>query len=315
MLDYFVRRKLESLTRLPSIPYIFTEVLRALDDDKMKASSIAGIIERDQSLTARVLTIANSPFYGFARRISTVELAIVLIGTNSIKEVVISMILQRFFGRIRKDIFDIQNFWNYSVFCGACARTLARRLGYKLAGEAFVAGVMHDIGILILSEHFQQQFAQMRTIQTALNYSFVEAEKTILNSTHCGIGAWLAEKWRLPEKLVNAIKYHHTPAVSADEGENEDSELNEMKKKQLDPDEQILTAIVAMAEWFAEDLGFKGWAMEYTPSPLYKPKEIVDRLSSHDIFLPDGALSMLKNEILEEYNRCSSLYELSDSSY
>lgn len=307
MLDYFVRRKLESLTRLPSIPYIITEVLRALDDDKMKASSIAGLIERDQSLTARVLTLANSPYYGFARRISTVELAIVLIGTNSIKEIVISMILQKFFGRVRRDIFDIQNFWNYSVFCGACSRTLARKLGYKLAGEAFVAGVMHDIGILIMSEHFTAQFAQMRTIQEALGYSFVDAEKTILNSTHCDIGAWLAEKWRLPEKLVNAIQYHHTPAVVSESNENG-------KAKTLDPEEHILTAIVALSEWFAEELGFKAWARESTPSPLYLPSEIVDKIKSHDVFLPTGALNMLKNEIIEEYNRCSSMYELSSSS-
>jgi HD-like signal output (HDOD) protein len=308
MLDYFIRRKLESITRLPSIPFVITEVLNALDDEKAKTSSVAELIESDQALTARVLRVANSPFYGFSRRISTVELAIVLIGTNSIKEIVISLILQRFFSKVRSSVLNIGSFWHYSIFCGACARLIARKVGYRLAGEAFVAGVMHDIGILIMSEYFAPQFEKIRALQSALNFSLIDAEKTIMNSTHCDIGAWLAEKWKLPDQLVSAIKNHHS---SADGEEITENELqNKNGNSQIIKPVETLTAIVGISEWLATEMGFKDWALENYSSKLYIPQEMLDKIKIHDIIHPDSQLELLKNEILEEYNRASVLSEL-----
>jgi len=154
MLELTIQRKLESLRQLPTVPFVLSEVLNAVDNVNMSAAALASIIERDQSLAARVLAVANSPFYGFSRKISTIDLAIVVLGLNSIKEIVLSLVIKRFFTNIRRDLFDVNAFWQYSVFCGACSRLLARKLDYRIAGEAFVAGLTHDIGYIILIQYF-----------------------------------------------------------------------------------------------------------------------------------------------------------------
>ena len=122
MLDKKIQKKLESSSQVPTIPHVITQVLNAVEDENLSALALASIIEQDQSLTMRVLTVANSPIYGFSRRISTIDLAIVVMGLKTIKEIVLSLAIQRFFARVRKDLFDTRDFWQYSVFCGAASR-------------------------------------------------------------------------------------------------------------------------------------------------------------------------------------------------
>jgi len=211
MLSTTIRKRLDRLTELPAVPFVISELLNSLEDQNIKAKSIASLIERDQTLTARVLRVANSPFYGFVRKISTIELAVVLLGLNTIKEIVVSLILQRLFTKAKPGLLEIHLFWQYSVFCGTCSRMLARRMGYRLAGEAFVAGLMHDIGILIINEYFSKQMLEIKKLQGLKNISLTDAEKIVLdNTTHCDIGAWFAEKWNLPDQLCDAIRFHHS---------------------------------------------------------------------------------------------------------
>ena len=315
MLDREVRRRLESLSQLPTIPVVIADVLRAVENTDLSAAALATLIERDQTLTARVLAVANSPFYGFSRRISTIDLAVVVLGLNSLKEILMSLVIQRFFHKVRRDIFDTNAFWKYSVFSGACCRVLARRLGYRLVGEAFVAGLMHDIGILIIVEFFSKEFLNIRNIQYSSGYSLLDSERIILHSTHCDIGAWLAEKWNLPTQLCDAIRFHHTPFIevlrSYEKEKNTElkknpklltSEISNLKDET--PVEQPLTTIVAMSEWFAHETGLKDWALERSKtSPLYMAGELLDEMRQHDVLNPESAIEALKQEILEEYRR------------
>lgn len=215
MLSVAVKKKLQTLRDLPAIPTVISQLLHSLDNVDIPAAHIAKLIERDQALTSKILQAANSPFYGFSRKISTIELAVVIMGFNSIKEIVISLVIQKFVKRYSRSLIDINQFWDYSVFCGAAARLLARRLGYRLAGEAFVAGLMHDMGVLILVQNFTNDFRTIKALQEDGKISLVAAEEIVLGCTHADIGAWLAEKWNLPEQLVNSIQYHHTPYSAA----------------------------------------------------------------------------------------------------
>lgn len=315
MLEPTIRRKLESLRELPTIPFVISEVLSALDNKNLSASALASLIERDQTLTARVLRIANSPFYGMVRRISTIDLAVVVLGLNTIKEIVLSLIVQRLFSRVRQDVFDINSFWHYSVFCGAASRLLARNLGYRLAGEAFVAGLMHDIGILIEIEFFTEKFIKFRDFQKKKKLNFLEAELNVLKSTHCNIGSWLAEKWNLPDRLCDAIEYHHSSFAEVMETKkNKQAEFSEkislLKNTRDDDIEQPLTAIVSMAEWFAIEMGFKRWASEIISSPLYLANEVLNEIKEHDLLNPESAIEVMKQDILEEYQKASALSEL-----
>ena len=316
MLEPSIRRKLDSLRQLPTIPFVISEVLSAVDNVNMSAASLANLIERDQTLTARVLAVANSPFYGFTRRISTIDLAIVLMGLNAIKEIVLSLVLQRFFSVVSNDDFDVKSFWYYSVYCGASSRYLARKLRYRIAGEAFVAGLMHDIGILILIQNFSKQFLEIRRKQFLKRCSFVHAEKLVIKCTHADIGAWLAERWNLPEQLCNAIRNHHSLYVDQILADIKNLKLNkintdgDIEDKKFNESEQPLTILVAASEWLATEMGFKQWAKESSPSPLYLPNSTIVEIQRHDVLKPESAFEVIKQEILEEYNKAAILNEL-----
>ncbi len=306
MLDRSVLRKLESVRELPTIPYIISEVLNSLENPDASAGSLAELIERDQTLTARVLKVANSPFYGFVRRISTIDLAVVVLGLEAIKEIVLSLIVQRLFSKVRKDIFDINSFWQYSIYSGAASRVLARKLGYRLAGEAFVSGLMHDIGILILIGYFTDKFVRITEMQKQTGIPLKEAELKILNCTHGEIGHWLASKWNLPENICQAILHHHDSYVDVANAESDN------EKDKTDGDTmQLLTAIVALAEWFSMESDYKKWSMEVMQPQLYLANEVISSISrENDILSPDSVIEVMKQEILVEYERASVLSKI-----
>ncbi len=289
-----VLNTLENLRELPSIPAVAAAVLSAIEDPDLSASSISRLIERDPALTARTLAVANSPFYGFVRRISTVELAVVMLGVSTMKEIVLSVILQRIFTRIRPALLDVRTFWRYSVYCGTTARTLARKLGYRVAGEAFVAGLIHDIGVLIEAQFFPKEFEQVRELQATASCSFIEAELEVFNAAHTHLGAWFASKWQLPHQLINAIYWHHTPSppetAFAPIASTKDSETA-----------QPLTAMVALSEFFAADMGFKSWAAEDVESPLYLPDDLLELLRSNPLMDSEDSIEALRNNLREEY--------------
>jgi len=302
-----MRRKLNSLTDLPTVPVVISQLLRALDNTDLPTKTIANLIERDQALTTRILRAANSPFYGFSRQISTVDLAVIIMGLNTIKEIVIGLVVQKFFSRISKSRFDVNTFWNYSLFSGSCCRLLARKLVYKLAGEAFVAGLMHDLGILIIVEKFSITYGRVIAIQEQENLSLVESEEMVMDCNHGVIGAWLAERWNLPAHLCESIRYHHVPFQKL--LQNKESEEIQ-KTASFNSIDQPLTAIVSLSEWFAEDMGYKGWCSERRKSPLYLSSEIFEDLNENDYLNTNSAINVLKAEILEEYNRASEFTQI-----
>jgi HD-like signal output (HDOD) protein len=310
MLDPSLQEKLENITRLPTIPFIMSDVLDAVDDQNASAAALAKLIERDQALTAKVLAVANSPFYGFIRRISTIDLAIVVLGTNTIKEIVLSLIIKRFFTSIRRDVFDIRNFWQYSLFCGSSARVLARRLGYKVVGEAFVAGLMHDLGILIIVEYFSGKFDKIRKLQNEAGFTLIEAEEAVLKSTHGDIGFWFARKWNLPERLCYAIEHHHVGFAEV-KYEKDNTSMAFPEATELPGIDEPLTAIVSMTEWFANIMGYRNWALEPVKiSKLYLAEEIFEDLSEDDMLTPESALDLIKQEIFDEMDKASIFNKL-----
>ena len=308
MLNEKIRTKLESMKQLPAIPAVASVVLQAIDNPDTSGIYLAKLIERDTALTIRVLSVANSPFYGFSRKISTVELAIVLLGLSTIKEIIISLIIQGVFARVKNKVFDINQFWRYSVFCGSTARYFARRLGYRVAGEAFVAGLMHDVGILIQAEFFTKEFLEIREHQLKWRVSYVEAELTILECTHTDIGAWLAEKWQLPSQLIESLYYHHSNDINDKQPLFPPTNtINIMTNKKdiafhLQQEiEQPLTALVALSELFAGELGFKQWANESeNNSTLYIPAILIEQLTS--IQLKEYLGNNLQERLIEEFD-------------
>jgi len=299
MLEQRILDKLERVNKVVAMPAIAMQIIEQLDNPNFSVAQIAKMIEQDQSIVARILKVANSPFYGFQKKISTVELAIIVLGTNSIKEVLYGFSIKRVFNRIMTVGFDIEKFWEYSLYCGAASKVIARRLGYKLAGEAFIAGLMHDIGVLIIVQYFAPDFKKINQLLLTTSMTLIEAEQKILHTNHTEIGAWIAQKWNLPERLTTAIMNHHTPY-------NYFGTANDTEATEID---QPLTAIVSISEWFAHQYPFYNWNIEKSRSPLYVANEIFGEFSD-DILEPESSLNLLRNEIYDEYQNAGIFTEI-----
>ena len=215
-----LRQVTEKVIGLPSLPTVVTRLINLVGDPATSARDISQLISTDQALTVKILKVANSAFFGFPRKIATVQLAIVVLGFETVKNLGLSVaVLKRFHAGKAHPLFDRQQFWEHSIGCGVAARMLARKRNRKLEGEAFVAGVLHDIGKLILIEYFPDEFGESLELARDELLTISEAEIKIIGVTHAEIGGWLAEKWNLPESLVQAITHHHKPMNAEEPGE------------------------------------------------------------------------------------------------
>ncbi|MGO9481623.1 MAG: HDOD domain-containing protein [Candidatus Kryptoniota bacterium] len=214
MENEILKEKVQNILQLPALPTIAVEVASLIDNPNTSVSKLTQVISSDQVLTAKVLKIANSPFYGFQRKISTLDFAIVVLGFDSLKEILISISLISSFKKKQDKFFNSKEFWEHSLASGIAARTLARQLGYRISGESFVAGLLHDIGILVTHQYFHEDYKRIVEAVTDGKSTFQDMEKAVLFATHGEIGGWLAERWNLPDQLIEAIKFHHKPELA-----------------------------------------------------------------------------------------------------
>jgi putative nucleotidyltransferase with HDIG domain len=208
----YIKEKVQTIIQLPALPTIAMEVVEMVDNPKTSASKLGKLISTDQALTAKVLKIANSPFYGFPRKISTIDFAIIVLGYDALKEIVISISLVSSLQKKSDALFDAKGFWDHSITSGVLARRLARDLGYRVSGEVFVGGLLHDMGISVLHRYFRNEYKRITEILEETDLNALEAEESVMGVTHAEVGGWLAERWNLPDHLVEAIRFHHVPA-------------------------------------------------------------------------------------------------------
>ncbi len=204
----------ESIIGLPTLPTVVTQMISLIDNPTTSANDVAKLISTDQALTAKMLKLANSAFYGFPREIATVNHAVVVLGFETVKSLGLSVsVLERFSGSSSNGDFDRQRFWEHSIGCAAAARLLASKVRYRTRGkgEAFAGGILHDIGKLVLGQFFPQEFSEILGLVTRDDVYIGKAEEEVLGLTHAEVGAWLGERWNMPKQLVDAIAFHHAP--------------------------------------------------------------------------------------------------------
>ena len=207
-----IRKKVQSIIQLPPLSPVSMQVVELVDNPKTSAAQLGKVISTDQALTAKVLKIANSPFYGYPRKISTIDFAIIILGFDALKEIVISISLMNALQKKDDKYFDPKAFWDHSMTTGVIARRLARDLRYRVSGEVFVAGLLHDMGVSVLHRYFANEFKRIVEVVRDSELTFLEAEESILGVTHAQVGGWLAERWNLPDHLIEAISCHHAPS-------------------------------------------------------------------------------------------------------
>ncbi len=210
-------KHLTRIRNLPSVPTLMLEISRQLDNPKTSASELGQIISKDQAMVAKVLMVANSPLYGIPRKVSTVEFAIVILGFNHIKNIVVALSVMDAFQNKSKENWNRNKFWSHSLATGVLAKRIANDLGYGKTGEAFTAGLLHDLGISAIQRYFPTEFNEIIKFVEKEGTRYNVAEKTILGLTHAEIGQFLINNWNLPESLGEAVKFHHQPTLANDD--------------------------------------------------------------------------------------------------
>jgi putative nucleotidyltransferase with HDIG domain len=204
---------LSSIRSLPSMPVIMIEVSKLLNNPLTSAADLGKVINKDQGLVAKILTVANSPLYGIPRRVSTIEFAIVILGFDHIKNIVMALSMIEAFKRTDGKNWDNASYWTHSLMTASAAKRIADELRYQRTGEVFTAGLLHDLGITIIQRYFNSEFNEICGLAESQEMRYLMAEEQTLGVTHQEIGQLLANRWNLPENLGETIAFHHRPSV------------------------------------------------------------------------------------------------------
>lgn len=201
-----------AVAELPAMPASVTEVIAACDDHDMTVGQLSQVVLRDQSLTASILKLANSSFYGHSRRVTTVTEAVVMLGFSAIKSLAISSHTARLLsGGLPGYGLQQGELWRHSISVAFTARRLAVEVKLAPVEEAFVAGLLHDIGKTILSSYMEHAFDEVTRIAQDRRMPFHDVEAELLGFDHAELGAQIAVAWSFPPELEEAIRFHHSP--------------------------------------------------------------------------------------------------------
>jgi putative nucleotidyltransferase with HDIG domain len=213
------KRLLSSIRNLPAVPFIMVELSKMLDNPRTGASELGKLISKDQAMVAKILSVANSPLYGLPRRVSTIEFAIVILGFDHIKNIVIALSMMEAFKSKEDKNWNRRSYWLHSLITASAAKRIADDLGYRKSGEAFTCGLLHDLGISVIQRYFYEGFKEIINLVNEQQIRYINAEQKILGITHQEIGYFLIEKWNLPISLGDAILFHHNPSEAENERE------------------------------------------------------------------------------------------------
>lgn len=211
-MDNLAEQLIRDYKELVSLPEITLRINEMVNDPDCDIDSIGKLISQDPALAVRLLGIANSPFYGFSTEVSTVTRAIAVLGINKIRDIVLSASATKAFDGIPVEIIAVDDFWQHSLYCGVLGQTLAKQTVLD-ADAVFIAGLLHDIGQLILFNRYPQEMHEiiLRTIEGETPLTMVAAEQERLGTNHTQVGAELARAWHLPAHIEAVIAWHHTP--------------------------------------------------------------------------------------------------------
>ncbi|RUP25326.1 MAG: HDOD domain-containing protein [Curvibacter sp.] len=205
---------IDQVRALPSLPAVVVQLMALLQQQDVNLDPIVETLSLDQALVAKVLQLANSPFYGMSGRITSIRDGINILGLRPLGTLVLAAVLTVQFERMHGKALHLDEFWNHSIACGVAARALAEDKGLDEA-SAFTAGLLHDVGLLVLDSLYPIEMAQAMQWAAEHDAPHLQAERALLGVSHAEVGAWLAAHWHFPPEVVEAIARHHNPPDSA----------------------------------------------------------------------------------------------------
>ena len=208
-----LQNKIRTVYSLATLPEIYNKISVLIDDPKTSADTLASVISRDETLTAKVLRIANSPFYKtYPEKITSLTFAVALLGFNATKNLILSAsIFDMFQGFEDRFKLIIKDFWTHSITCGVASKIIAQVINYITPEEMFVAGLLHDIGKVVELQFMPEEFRKIIELMNEKDIFMNDAELKVLKYTHTYTGKLLAKHWNLSDKIIDCIEFHHEP--------------------------------------------------------------------------------------------------------
>jgi len=261
--DGAMKNLISEIGSLPSVPTVFARLQRLLVSDNTSVEEVAEVIEQDMAMSAKVLQLVNSAFFGLYQQVDRPARAVALLGLDTIRALVLGM---EVFSQMPNgnDTFAIEDLWEHSLRTADIARriVLEEKGGKEMAGHAFIAGLLHDLGKLILTSRMPNKYREALRLAEKDNISLHEAERRVFGVGHCPVGAYLLGLWGLPGCEVEAVAFHHNLAGTPEEGLS-------------------LPMIVAAADRLAHDIAktedHVGQARNVAPRPLHDQAERIAR--------------------------------------
>ncbi len=208
MRQELIERYLGQAEDLPTLPYIVVQILEKMHDKNPQIEKIADLIMTDQVLTAQMFQMVNSAFWGLNRKITSIRETIIYLGLRQVETLVYSVALTNTFEQ-DAPLLKRVHFWEHSFGCAMISRIISERVGFKQAESAYLAGLLHDIGEVILAVFLSKKFEKVVEYVLENNTSFYLAEDHVMGFNHTDLGPWLVERWKLPATLSNVISDHH----------------------------------------------------------------------------------------------------------
>ncbi len=204
---------LASIHEIPPFPQVVVRAMDIISDPNYVVNDLLEVIRLDQSITANVLKLCNSAYFGLPRKVSSLKEAVVYLGTVHLRQVLLSSGVKDLYDRPDKGYsYFAGELWQHAIACALMAQVLLRHLRLPLEeNSVFTAALLHDVGKVVLSTYVSREFADIEKLVEKENLPFHEAERQVLGFDHAEIGGRLAELWQFPDDIAAAIRFHHQP--------------------------------------------------------------------------------------------------------
>ena len=213
-----VQQVIKKVSSLATLPEVTSRIVSTVEDPKSSPAQLHKIVSHDPALVTRILKVVNSAFYGLPGQIASVERAIVLLGLNAIKNIAVAASLGQLFRGVKLcEGFTAKDLWTHCIAVGVTAREIARLMKLPLADEAFLAGMIHDIGLLVSLQTAPEKLVHVCERAKNSKVSFVDLEREIMGMDHQQLGAALCEHWKFPRSCQLVAGYHHRPPLLSNE--------------------------------------------------------------------------------------------------
>ena len=208
--ENYIMHQLNKIKDIPTLPTIVFELNKHLENPETSIAKVSETIEKDQAMALKILKLVNSAFYGFKSRVSNIKNAVVLLGFNAVRNAIVSVsIINALPKSLLFQDFEMNEFWKHSLAVAVTSKNIAQKSGSESPDNCFVGGLLHDVGKVIMAQYFKEQFVNVWAHMQKECVSFYQAELSKLPVDHAKIGAYLAERWALPQGLIDALRWHH----------------------------------------------------------------------------------------------------------